>query len=88
MAEPWVNTTKPPNKAIMIIIGNNQNFLRILRNVQSSSIKLNVIYPKIIIVKIAWSSILALVLVVYVQSNSSLPHDQNLRVSGACQLIS
>ena len=88
MAEPWVNTTKPPNKAIIIIIGNNQNFLRILRNVQSSSIKLNIIYPKIIIVKIAWSSTLALALVVYVQSNSSLPLDQNLRASGVCQLTS
>lgn len=40
-AEPWLKMTKPPNITIIRTMGNNQNFLRTLRNNQSSAIKLN-----------------------------------------------
>src|SRR5215472_1264992 len=36
MAEPLVSTKSPPNTAIMIRIGSNQNFLRTRRNSQNS----------------------------------------------------
>ena len=36
IAEPWVNTTSPPNTAIMTMMGRSQNFFRTFRNRQSS----------------------------------------------------
>src|SRR6185437_14195127 len=38
MAEPLVNTIRPPNTTIMIRIGNSQNFLRSRMKAQSSTI--------------------------------------------------
>ena len=39
-AEPWLKIISPPNKARTIIIGNNQNFFRTIRNFQNSIKKL------------------------------------------------
>ncbi len=35
-ADPWVNTSNPPNSAIETMIGNSHNFLRTRRNNQNS----------------------------------------------------
>ena len=36
-AEPWLKTIKTPNKAKIIMIGNNQYFFLSLKNSQNSS---------------------------------------------------